>query len=249
MQHVDGLDPKPAQKVDFYARQFIDAMSPSNFLMTNPEVLRKTIESGGENLLRARRLVKPDLRLDSLARDLQVQLIRERVPRHSHPAVIFFAQSQAGRLCYAKPFLDDLSVGLLHQRRGGAGRIELRLVVLDEVEPRPGVRDLEHQVHARPQRRDRGVGEIAQVTRLPVMLHTSGEARVRPALPLDEGHHGDRVVRRRPVAPQRAQRPATHPLPSCRPRATRGKAWAGSSTGAAATSSSRSTCSTTRLSV
>ena len=49
---VDGLDPKTAQKVDFYSRQFTDAMSPSNFLLTNPEVLRKTAETGGENLLR-----------------------------------------------------------------------------------------------------------------------------------------------------------------------------------------------------
>jgi polyhydroxyalkanoate synthase len=52
VKHVDGLDPKTAQKVDFYARQFVDAMSPSNFLMTNPEVLRKTAETGGENLLK-----------------------------------------------------------------------------------------------------------------------------------------------------------------------------------------------------
>jgi polyhydroxyalkanoate synthase len=50
--HVDGLDPKTAQKVDFYSRQFTDAMSPSNFLLTNPEVLRKTAETGGENLLK-----------------------------------------------------------------------------------------------------------------------------------------------------------------------------------------------------
>ncbi len=49
---VDGLDTKTAQKVDFYSRQFMDAMSPSNFLMTNPEVLRRTAETGGENLLR-----------------------------------------------------------------------------------------------------------------------------------------------------------------------------------------------------
>ncbi len=52
VQHVDGLDPKTAQKVDFYSRQFVDAMSPSNFLLTNPEVLRKTAETGGENLLK-----------------------------------------------------------------------------------------------------------------------------------------------------------------------------------------------------
>ncbi len=49
---VDGLDPKTAQKVDFYSRQFVDAMSPSNFVLTNPEVLRRTAETGGENLLR-----------------------------------------------------------------------------------------------------------------------------------------------------------------------------------------------------
>ena len=52
VRQVDGLDPKTAQKVDFYARQFTDAMSPSNFLLTNPEVLRKTAETGGENLLK-----------------------------------------------------------------------------------------------------------------------------------------------------------------------------------------------------
>ncbi len=49
---VDGLEPKTAQKVDFYARQFINALSPSNFALTNPEVLRQTRETGGENLVR-----------------------------------------------------------------------------------------------------------------------------------------------------------------------------------------------------
>jgi polyhydroxyalkanoate synthase len=59
--HVDGLDEHTAQKVDFYARQFVDAMSPSNFLLTNPEVLRKTAESGGENLLRGLNNLLADL--------------------------------------------------------------------------------------------------------------------------------------------------------------------------------------------
>ncbi|HEV7267052.1 MAG TPA: class I poly(R)-hydroxyalkanoic acid synthase [Falsiroseomonas sp.] len=52
VQTTEGLDQKTAQKVDFYTRQFVDAMSPSNFLMTNPEVLRRTAETGGENLLK-----------------------------------------------------------------------------------------------------------------------------------------------------------------------------------------------------
>ena len=52
VEGTEGLQPKTAQKVDFYTRQFVDAMSPTNFLMTNPEVLRRTAETGGENLLR-----------------------------------------------------------------------------------------------------------------------------------------------------------------------------------------------------
>ncbi len=59
--HVDGLDASTAQKVDFYARQFVDAMSPSNFLLTNPEVLRKTAETGGDNLIKGLHNLLADL--------------------------------------------------------------------------------------------------------------------------------------------------------------------------------------------
>jgi polyhydroxyalkanoate synthase len=48
---ADGLDDKTAKKVEFYTRQFIDAMAPTNFALTNPEVLRATVESGGANLV------------------------------------------------------------------------------------------------------------------------------------------------------------------------------------------------------
>jgi polyhydroxyalkanoate synthase subunit PhaC len=61
VKQTDGMDPKTARKVDFYARQFVDAMSPSNFLLTNPEVLRKTAETGGENLLRGLNNLLADL--------------------------------------------------------------------------------------------------------------------------------------------------------------------------------------------
>jgi polyhydroxyalkanoate synthase len=59
--HVDGMEPKTAQKIDFYSRQFVNALSPSNFVMTNPEVLRKTRESGGENLIRGLNNLLSDL--------------------------------------------------------------------------------------------------------------------------------------------------------------------------------------------
>ncbi|MGE4350985.1 MAG: PHA/PHB synthase family protein [Bdellovibrionales bacterium] len=51
LENTDGIDPKVAHKIEFYTHQVIDAMSPTNFWMTNPEVLRTTIESKGENLV------------------------------------------------------------------------------------------------------------------------------------------------------------------------------------------------------
>jgi polyhydroxyalkanoate synthase len=51
VSEVDGLDPQTARKVKFFTRQYIDALAPTNFVMTNPEVLKATMESGGKNLL------------------------------------------------------------------------------------------------------------------------------------------------------------------------------------------------------
>ena len=59
---VEGLDPATARKVDFYTRQFVDALSPSNFVATNPEVLSATLETGGQNLLRGLENLLEDLR-------------------------------------------------------------------------------------------------------------------------------------------------------------------------------------------
>ncbi len=50
MAAVQGLDERTTRKLDFYTRQFADAFAPSNFLWTNPEVLRTTLETHGENL-------------------------------------------------------------------------------------------------------------------------------------------------------------------------------------------------------
>ncbi|MCC7017263.1 MAG: class I poly(R)-hydroxyalkanoic acid synthase [Rhodospirillales bacterium] len=52
VRDVEGLDRRTAKKIDFYTRQYVEALSPSNFVLTNPEVLRATMETGGDNLVR-----------------------------------------------------------------------------------------------------------------------------------------------------------------------------------------------------
>lgn len=59
---VEGLDDQTKKKVDFYTRAFLDALAPSNFAATNPEVLERTVESGGQNLLQGLSNLLEDLR-------------------------------------------------------------------------------------------------------------------------------------------------------------------------------------------
>ncbi|TAK46091.1 MAG: class I poly(R)-hydroxyalkanoic acid synthase [Betaproteobacteria bacterium] len=49
---VDGLPEESQKKVAFFTRQYVDALAPSNFALTNPQVVRETLASGGQNLLR-----------------------------------------------------------------------------------------------------------------------------------------------------------------------------------------------------
>ena len=49
---VEGLDEHTKKKVDFFTRQYIDALAPSNFALTNPEVFRETVATGGQNLVK-----------------------------------------------------------------------------------------------------------------------------------------------------------------------------------------------------
>jgi polyhydroxyalkanoate synthase len=58
---VEGLEPRDRRKVDFYTRQFISATAPSNFLLTNPAVLRKTRETEGRNLIEGLQHLLDDL--------------------------------------------------------------------------------------------------------------------------------------------------------------------------------------------
>lgn len=60
-EHAAGLDPITRQRAHFYLQQYADALAPTNFLLTNPEALRLTLESKGENLLKGIRHFREDL--------------------------------------------------------------------------------------------------------------------------------------------------------------------------------------------
>ena len=62
---ADDLDENTAKKAQFYTKQFVDAMSPTNFLVTNPEVLEATLESKGENLIKGMQNFIDDFDSDS----------------------------------------------------------------------------------------------------------------------------------------------------------------------------------------
>ncbi|MEH2485092.1 PHA/PHB synthase family protein [Bradyrhizobium sp. AZCC 2230] len=58
---AEGLDPQTRRKAEFYMQQVTNAVSPSNFVLTNPEVLRETVASSGENLARGLTMLAEDI--------------------------------------------------------------------------------------------------------------------------------------------------------------------------------------------
>jgi polyhydroxyalkanoate synthase len=61
MTGVRGVSPHHERIVDFVTRQMLDLAAPSNFLLTNPEVLRRTMDEGGMNLVRGSQHLFEDL--------------------------------------------------------------------------------------------------------------------------------------------------------------------------------------------
>src|SRR5438045_1876276 len=61
VREAEGLDPHTRKKAEFYVQQISNALSPSNFVLTNPELLRETLSSNGDNLVRGMQMLAEDI--------------------------------------------------------------------------------------------------------------------------------------------------------------------------------------------
>ena len=61
VENAKELDPHTRQKAEFYVKQIANAIAPSNFVLTNPELLRETLGSNGENLVRGMHMLAEDI--------------------------------------------------------------------------------------------------------------------------------------------------------------------------------------------
>ena len=58
---AEGIDPHTRHKAQFYIRQLAAALSPSNFVALNPELIRETLEQNGANLVRGAKMLAEDM--------------------------------------------------------------------------------------------------------------------------------------------------------------------------------------------
>src|SRR6185312_1027271 len=61
VRSAEGLDPHTRKKAEFYVQQITNALAPSNFVLTNPEVLRETLASNADNLVRGMKMLAEDI--------------------------------------------------------------------------------------------------------------------------------------------------------------------------------------------
>jgi polyhydroxyalkanoate synthase subunit PhaC len=61
VRNAEGIDAHTRKKAEFYVQQIANALAPSNFVLTNPEVLRETLASSGDNLVRGMKMLAEDI--------------------------------------------------------------------------------------------------------------------------------------------------------------------------------------------
>ncbi len=92
---LENLDPKIHQRTEFWTRQLADALSPANFVLTNPEVLQEAIRTGGTSLT---------MGMHNLLEDMSKGRIRQ-VPEGSFEVGKNLALT-SGQVVYRNPLIE-----------------------------------------------------------------------------------------------------------------------------------------------
>jgi len=62
ISNIENLDPRTQVKLEFYTKQLVDSLSPSNFVLSNPDVIQETLQTKGENLQKGYQRFLEDLK-------------------------------------------------------------------------------------------------------------------------------------------------------------------------------------------
>ena len=165
VRNAEGLDPHTRKKAEFYVNQITNALAPSNFVLTNPEVLRETLAQNGDNLVRGMTMLAEDI--EAGKRHAAHPPVRPRQPRGRRQhgddagqgdlperadAADPVSAGDGERAAHAAPDRAALDQQVLHSR-SQAGKI------LHQMVRRPGhhrVRDLLGQSGQEPRSEDLG---------------------------------------------------------------------------------------------
>ena len=93
VRNAEGLDPHTRKKAEFYVTQITNAIAPSNFVMTNPEVLRETFASNADNLVHGMQMLAEDIEAGN-------GMLRIRQSNSAHLAVGVNMATTPGKVIY-----------------------------------------------------------------------------------------------------------------------------------------------------
>ena len=204
VRNADGLDPHTRKKAEFYVQQITNALAPSNFVLTNPEVLRETLASNGDNLVRGMKM---------LAEDIEAGRGTLRI-RQSDPANLEVGVNMAttpGKVIFQNELMQLIQYHADHGNRAAHAAADRAAVDQQVLHPRSQAGKILHQMVRRSgHHRVRDLlGQSGQGARRQDLrrLHEARPAdrdgRHRKGHRRDEGPHRSAIASAAPCSPRR----------------------------------------------